>query len=274
MIATLGGFIKDYRIKKRFSQQEISLRLGWKDTSRISKIEQGRVGKPNRQTAERIIKALGLNEQEKGEFLLVGGYIPSDTEIENVIKQVKNKIDDWSYPAYLMDFSSRWLYTNNHMLFVRQIPHLQKHIVKRVKPNFLLFPFLPKNENHIKIMKGEDKNNLFPYNVAQIVEFREKTDKYQNESWYKALIKELMQYDDFRKLWSVINNNSDTNRYKKKLFDYEYKLLSGIYNGKKTTLKFHSSALKVVTDPRFETVLYFPADRKTEIFSKKNFNSQ
>lgn len=58
--ATLGGLIKDYRIKKRLSQIDLSLRLGWKDASRISRIEQGRVGKPNRQTAERIIKIRNL----------------------------------------------------------------------------------------------------------------------------------------------------------------------------------------------------------------------
>ena len=85
LTATLGGLIKDYRIKKRLSQIDVSLRLGWKDTSRISKIEQGRVGKPNRQTAERIINALDLNEQEKGHFLLVGGYLPIDSEIQKVI---------------------------------------------------------------------------------------------------------------------------------------------------------------------------------------------
>lgn len=265
MIATLGGFIKDYRIKKRLSQVEISLRLGWKDTSRISKIEQGRVGKPNRQTAERITEALGLNDSEKGEFLLVGGYLPTDVEIQNIIKLVKNKIDSWKYPAYLMDYSSRWLYTNNHMLFVRQMPSQQKKIIRLNKPNFLQFPFLPKNQNPIKIMKGEDKDNLISYKIAQIVEFKGKNDKYQNESWYKKLIKELMQYEDFRKLWPTINKNSDN----KKLFDYEYKMLAGKYNGKKITLQFHSSNLKVILDPRFEVVLYFPADKKTEKFFVK-----
>jgi len=37
--ATLGGLIKDFRIKKRLSQFDVSLRIGWKDTSRLSKIE-------------------------------------------------------------------------------------------------------------------------------------------------------------------------------------------------------------------------------------------
>ena len=103
--ATLGGLIKDFRIKKRLSQFDVSLRIGWKDTSRLSKIEQGRVGKPARETIEKIIKALELNQQEKGQLLYAGGYLPTDEEIEDIIKKVRTKIDNWHYPAYLLDFS-------------------------------------------------------------------------------------------------------------------------------------------------------------------------
>ena len=81
MTATLGGIIKDYRIKKRLSQLDLSLRVGWKDTSRLSKIEQGRINKPSRIIVDKIINALGLTEQEKGDFLLAGGYLPTDEEI-------------------------------------------------------------------------------------------------------------------------------------------------------------------------------------------------
>src|SRR3990167_1866129 len=105
--ATLGGLIKDYRIKKRLPQFEVSLRIGWKDTSRLSKIEQGRVGKPTRETIEKIIKALELNEQEKGEFLFTGGYLPTDQEIKKVIEPVRDKIQNCPHPAVFIDFSWR-----------------------------------------------------------------------------------------------------------------------------------------------------------------------
>lgn len=263
--ATLGGLIKDYRIKKRLSQIDVSLRLGWKEASRISRIEQGRTVKPNRQTAERIVNALGLNEQEKGNFLLVGGYLPTDNEVQNIIKEVKQRIDTWVYPAYLTDFSFRWLYTNTQMLFVRSISSDQKISIEKNKPSFLIFPFLPKDQQPIEIMKGEDENSLISYQIAQIIEFKRKNERYQNESWYKKLVKNLMKYDDFRKLWPIINENIQ----KRKLFDYEYKQLTGVYNGKKLALKFHSSTQKVMIDPRFEVVLYFPADKETDkIFIK------
>lgn len=261
---TLGGLIKDYRIKKRLSQQEISLRIGWKDTSRLSKIEQGRVGKPNRQTAERIISALDLNEQEKGNFLLVGGYLPSDQEIKKVIQEVKQKIDKWPYPAFLIDFTFRWLYANTSTFIALNMStdNNTKSWVEKAKPNFLSFPFLPKEQVLVEIMKGEDADNLKPFAIAQIATFKTENEQYQNESWYKKIVKDLMQYEEFRKLWPKV----DKSMYHKKLFDYKYKTISGVYNGKKLTLKLHLSTAKVITDPRFQVVLCFPADKITETF--------
>lgn len=259
LTSTLGGLIKDYRIKKRLSQLEVSLRIGWKETSRLSKIEQGRVGKPTRETIEKIIKALDLTEQEKGEFLLIGGYLPTDEEIKKTIKKVKEKIDNWPYPAYLMDFSFRGLYLNNNALKVINYPPDFKEVIKKIKPNFLEFPFLPKEQFSIEVSKGEDENNLKPFKIAQIASFKSENIRYQNESWYKKLIQYLLKYEDFRKLWPKVS----LEQYHKKLFDYEYKKMTGIYNGKKQTLYFHLQTAKLITDPRFQIVLYYPADNQT-----------
>ena len=97
--ATLGGLIKDYRIKKRLSQFDVSLRIGWKDTSRLSKIEQGRVGKPTRETIEKIIKALGLSQYERGSMLLSCGIVPTREEIKNAIFRLRETIGTFKYPS-------------------------------------------------------------------------------------------------------------------------------------------------------------------------------
>lgn len=265
LTATLGGLIKDYRIKKRLSQLEVSLRIGWQDTSRLSKIEQGRVSKPRIETIEKIIKALELDDQEKGEFLFAGGYLPTDLEIKQAIAEVAGKIDSWSYPAYLMDFSFRWLYANLHTIKVAGYPSKFKKVVIKNRPNFLEFPFLPKEQFNIEVLKGEDIDNLKPFQVAQIAAFKTENLHYQNESWYKSLIKSLMKYEDFRKLWPKISLKD----YHKKLFDYEYKRMIGEYNGKKQSLDFHLQTAKLITNPRFQVVLYYPANKETEEFFKK-----
>lgn len=256
--ATLGGLIKDYRIKKRLSQFEVSLRIGWKDTSRLSKIEQGRVGKPTRETIEKIIKALELNEQEKGQLLYAGSYVPTDDEVEKIIKKVKAKIDNWHYPAYLLDFSWRMLYVNDIATQVFILPKDWKTIVRESKPNILEAPF-SKDILKATIEKGDDESELKPFAIAHIATFKAVNQRFQNESWYKKLIKSLMKYKEFRRLWSTVGPTSY-----EKFLRYEYKKITGIYNGKKRTLKFHMFVVNILSDPRFDLIFYTPADRDTD----------
>jgi transcriptional regulator with XRE-family HTH domain len=264
LTATLGGLIKDYRIKKRLSQMEISLRIGWKDTTRLSKIEQGRVGKPTRQTIEKIIKALDLNEQETGEFLFMGGYLPTDEEISAMVKEFKSKIDGWPYPAYLMDFSWRAFYMNAFNMKVFNLSLIEKNTIEKERVNILEFPFFPRNSLSVDVEKGEDEASLKPFIIAQIAAFKTETFHYQNESWYKKTIQYLMKYEKFRELWPII----ELKDYHKKLFDSEYKRITGIYNGKKWVLNFHMFTAKVITDPRFQITFYTPADDATFKFYK------
>lgn len=262
--ATLGGLIKDYRIKKRLSQLEVSLHIGWQDTTRLSKIEQGRVGKPTRETIEKIIKALDLSEQEKGDFLFIGGYLPTDQEIKEAIERASSKIDNWPYPAYLMDFSFRWLYSNFNTIKVAGYPPEFKEVIIKNKPNFLEFPFLPDDQFNIKVFKGEDINTIQPFEIAQTAAFKAENEKFQNEAWYKRLVKYLMKYERFRQIWPKVSLHD----YHKKLFDYEYKRMEGFYGGKKKILDFHLQTAKLIIDPRFQIVLYHPANKEAEDFFK------
>ncbi|MBI2020234.1 helix-turn-helix domain-containing protein [Candidatus Daviesbacteria bacterium] len=265
LTATLGGLIKDYRIKKRLSQLEVSLRIGWKDTSRLSKIEQGRVGKPTRETAEKIIKALDLNMQEKGELLLMGGYLPTAQEIKKILKVLVPQVDNWSYPAYVMDFSWRLLYSNDLNLKVLTLPLSVKDFIEKEYPNVLLFAFLPKEQFPAEVEKGEDKNHLKPFQIAQIAAFKTETHQFQNEGWYNKLVQDLMKFEKFRELWSKI----DQKDYHKKLYDYEYKKINSVYEGKKRSFEFHIFTAKIIYDPRFQLVLYFPANKETDRYWEK-----
>lgn len=263
--ATLGGLIKDYRLQKRLSQMEVSLSVGWKDTSRLSKIEQGRVGKPKRATIERVIKALDLTDQEKGEFLLVGGYLPTDLEIKNIIKEVGGKVDDWPYPAYIMDFSWRGIHSNKLNILIFNLPIEWINYFNKMKPNVLSFPFLPKDQFPVEVEKGEDQKNVKPFKIAQIAAFKTENAKYTNESWYQKLIQSLMENDEFRETWSGV----DQKMYHKKLLDYEYKRITGLYEEKKRSVEFHILTAKVIIDPRFQVVLYYPADNFTKEYCEK-----
>lgn len=256
LIATLGGLIKDYRIKKRLSQQEVSLRIGWQDTSRLSKIEQGRVGKPTRETIDKIIRALDLIDQEKGEFLLVGGYQPTEEEIEKVRREVEQKVNSWPYPAVLTDFSWRCLMVNQAVVETFGFPKDFISQVPKLKPNLLELVIAPKELLPVEIFKGDDEKNLKPFAIAQTAQFKFEQLGREGDGWYKKLIGKLTKDPEFRKIW--LNTNSKT--YHKKMLDYEYKIIKWP-NRKKPDKRYHVFSSRLISDQRFQVVLYLPANK-------------
>lgn len=192
-------------------------------------------------------------------MFIIGGYLPTDEEVKQNLKEISDRIDNWPYPAYAMDFSWRALDSNILNLKIFNLPLKLRKELQNSKLNVLIFPFLPKEQFPVIVQKGEDKDNLKPFQVAQIAAFKTETHQYQNESWYKKLIQSLMQFKDFRILWPKINQKD----YHKKLLDYEYKTIMGEYNGQKKTLHFHIFTAKLIADPRFQIVLYYPANQKT-----------
>ena len=254
--ATLGGLIKDYRIKKRLLQSDLSRRIGWRDTSRLSKIEQGRVGRPTRITIDKIINALGLSEQEKGEFLLVGGYLPSASEIKKITKTVEERIMTWQYPAFLIDFSWRCLLINYPTAKVFCFPKDLVLKIPELKPNLLEFVIAPKEIMPVSLYKGDDRASMKPFIIAQIAQFKIEHMGRENDSWYKALISKLAKNDVFLKYWNEVTIQD----YHKKLLDYEYKEVE--LSGKKTKKnKFHVFTSRLILDQRFQVILYLPADK-------------
>jgi transcriptional regulator with XRE-family HTH domain len=259
-MATLGGLIKDYRIQKRLSQVDISTKVGWSDTTRLSKIEQGRTFKPSREVVCRILEALDLTEPEKNEALLVGSYIPTENEIKNAIKTVHEKLFSWPYPAYITDFTWRLVASNQPASKTFYVPPKLNLIEETI--NLLEFPFFPESALPLEISKGDDEKNIATFPIAQVAQFKIEQRMRKNEPWYRKLITKLMKNESFRQHWSEVTPDS----YRKKVLDYEYKVVRGKWTGKSKTLRFHILTSKLVDDPRFLIMLYLPADKETEAF--------
>lgn len=261
--ATLGGLIKDYRLKKRLSQLEVSLRIGWSDATRLSKIEQGRVGKPTRETVEKIIKALELNEIDKNHFLFSGGYLPNDDEIEKMRKVFKEMINNWSYPAYLVDYSWRLVFANNITFGIMKDREGMKKNYLQSKPNILEANFARDRYFDSSAEKGDTKENLYPFLLTTFVRFKVEQQGRENELWYKTLMAKLMKDPRFRELWI----EADPSKYDKLLLDYEYKIIK--YYDQNITLRFHVSISRVTQDERFRVYLHYPADEFTNQYFRK-----
>lgn len=251
LTATLGGLIKDYRLKKRLSQLEVSLRIGWKDSTRLSKIEQGRVGRPSRKTVDKIIKALELNQQAKGEFLLIGGYLPNEEEIKWAIKYVLPKLSTLRSPAYITDFSWRCLYMNSATAKALGFPEELAKNIPKTRPNLLEFVIAPKDIMPVEIFKGDDEQSLKPFGIAQTSQFKVEQAGRENDLWLKKLLGRLMKNTEFRKLWS----QSGPGSYHKRLLDYEYKVIKWP-DGK--IEKYHVFTSRIISDIRFQLTIYLP----------------
>ena len=257
LTATLGGLIKDYRLKKRLSQLEVSMHIGWSDTTRLSKIEQGRVAKPSIEVIEKIMDALDLTAIERGEFLLVGGYQPTEQEIKSILKEHKERISKWPYPAHLLDFSGRILYMNDEEYKMAQATEdLKKAISNRVHP--LEWAFMDKPLWKTIIKKGDSVDNLKSYQLSKIINFKIRQSGRESEKWYKQLIKKLSVNKVFRDIWSSTNVKGDTQKF----YDYEFKEF--VISPKKK-IQYHAFSTRIVNDVRFAIVFYVPAKAQIDL---------
>lgn len=255
--STLGGLIKDYRLQKGISQLDISFALGWKEPSRLSRIEQGRMEKPSREMLDKIIEALGLSEEEQNMLLLTGGYLPTEPEILKIKETMAKTLEEWKYPAGIIDFSWRLIDGNNQIAELFNIPsHINKEIYKsNLRVLDLLFSELSKTNHMDRSLDGEFMS--FLRNI--ITEFKYEHRHRTKEKWYIDHIKKLMDNELFRQLWMETGMKRDENTI---LGKYS---LKHFVNPKDTSklLNFYIFIVPVLRDPRFEVELHVPMDIET-----------
>lgn len=264
LTATLGGLIKDYRIQKRLSQLEVSLRIGWRDSTRLSKIEQGRVGRPTRPTLDKIMGALGLSEHEKGQMLLASGIVPTPREVDQTLKRLKDMLAVFDCPVLVCDVAWNMFYFNNLCQKLYRITDKEYTFLERNKPNWTEMLFLRKSVDNIQIRGGYSEKELRPFKEYQIAHFKFEQEGNTNETWYRKLLQRLSQDEEFRKLWEKIPMAKASHFY-----EYEFNEFTGDWQGKKETLKFHVLSIHPAFDFRFYIMVHQPSDKNTYEFYQR-----
>lgn len=262
-VSTLGGLIKDYRMQKGISQLDIAFALGWKEPSRLSRIEQGRTEKPTRDVLDKIINQIGLNNEEKNTLLLIGGYLPTDEEIQYAQKITHATIHDWPYPAGMMDFSWRLITGNKHIANIFNIPgnvHLDMY-KSNLRVLDLLFGQMPDAANQTSM---PDESQLLLLKTI-IAEFKYEHRHRTKEKWYIDHVKKLIDNELFRSLWIEVQAKPDRGvilaKYTKKHF---------VHPGDTSKmLNFYIFIVPVLEDPRFEVELHVPIDIETYAYYNK-----
>lgn len=256
--STLGGLIKDYRTQKGISQLDIAFALGWKEPSRLSRIEQGKTEKPTREVLDKIIAAIGLSEEEKNVLLFTGGYLPTEEEILKIKVKTHNKIHEWSYPSGVIDFSWRLIDGNKHMNELYDVPEgLSENLHKsNLRVLDILFKNeFPKNKN---INQTYDENMLL-FLKTTIINFKYEHKNRTREKWYIDHVKSLMENELFRELWSEASLKNEEHVIVGKFTTKHF------INPKNKTklLNFYLFMVPVLQDPRFEVELTVPMDIDT-----------
>jgi len=267
MSATLGGLLKDFRIKKGIQQIDIAFSLGWKETSRLSRIEQGKSAKPPRDLIENIAKAMQLTAIEKNQLLLAGNYLPTEQEIAYIKEKSKDFIDKWPYPANLLDFSWRSILENERMFNVHNVPpNLAKFIIENHSHvlDILFNPDLPSNKN----MDYENKNLWKQFLKYLILQFRYEQSNRTQEKWYIDHIKNMMKNDLFKSLWIESQSMTMQDALVGKF------AINNIPHPEDPNklLNFYLFVVPVLEDPRFEITMLVPSDVETYRFYPKNDN--
>lgn len=258
LTATLGGLIKDHRLKKRLSQLQVSLRIGWSDATRLSKIEQGRVVKPTRKTLDRIMDALELDVHQKGEMLRVGTGIPERDESDLVIVQLTEGIKSVDYPVLIVDTFWTTYFVNQHFKKLWNLSDEAVQYINDKHPNWLELLFLTNHLNNVQVQAGYSKDRLHSFKEYQIAQFKYEQLDFVSETWFLKLIQTLSTNKEFEDLW---NKTQPMNRAEHLWYDYEFNVISGNWDGKDKSLTFHVCTMRPTFDPRFNYITHFPADR-------------
>lgn len=263
MNVSLGGLIKTYRINRRLSQFDVAVAIGWKDTSRLSKIEQGRV-KPTRQIVEKIMNALNLDEVEKGEFLYAGNYVPTKEDISKVKKTLQPFIERLPYPSIVSDFTWNTIAFNKKGMSLFGLD--PKLVIKEEKEqlNFFDLIFNPEIAKG-KIIREKNNNDWLDWAKEKIGQFKIEHHYQSNEPWFQQLLKRLTLLPHFAEVWREVRSHT----YGGLIHRYSYFTILAKPLKENSPLKFNTFVLPYFRDRRFDVTLFIPADNKTWKFYQK-----
>jgi len=198
--ASFGGLLKDLRIRKNLTQQDVAYALGWTEPSRLSRIEQGTTHKPTRETVDKLMQVLQLNDSEQGQLLLAGGYIPTSEEIHKIQRLIDPFISQWKYPIYVYDFSWRIVYLNEMAQKVLHHYRVLNESSKDSPKHILEILFHPDYPPH-KFLHRLEKQEFHDMLLRTLIQFVHAQKERTREQWYSSLIGTLIKNSLFRTLW-------------------------------------------------------------------------
>jgi transcriptional regulator with XRE-family HTH domain len=258
MSASLGGLLKDYRLQKNLSQLEIAFALGWKDTSRLSRIEQGRIDKPQRNLMDKICQIMELTKKEANHILLTGGYLPTDEEIQDTNAILAKFIEKWPYPAAVRDFAWRVISVNSKLTKYYDIDNKTLEYLNKAYPSIIEVTLHANFKLNKDCAKNNNLNERKIFIVKMLRAFKYAQRGRTKEKWYVELMKKMMGNKLFRELWQhTVESDPELD------FIANFAQKTSIDPSNNKELKVNMFIVPYLQDPRFEIEFYSPADLAT-----------
>lgn len=269
MTGTFGGLIKDLRLQKNLSQLEVSVAMGWKDGSILSRIEQGVTTKPTKEVIEKISIILELTKREKNELLLAGNYLPEAGEIKKIRNDIDLLINDWEYPVTAYDFSWRIIHENTVCKYIYYESDAEARKVEIDTPNVFELNF-DEAYSQNKYSKKSKSNGIEEELVQSLTQYRIDQKSHNAEENINNLIKKLLPNERFRSTWERTQNAD----HGKMIENYTFADYVIPARGEKTKLSFHLFNVPLLNDPRITIEFHTPANKETfEYFENIEFDS-
>ncbi len=224
---------------------EANLGIGY-----LQRLERGKVQRPERETLERILVALGVSFAERCNVLRLFGYcatlcIPNQVERQWAIELFRAEHEQDGIPVYLLDCSHRLLAWNS--LVGRVFEAVDSLSSDMLLPKLVFDPTY-------QITPSVLNADAFFAAEIRIVQFERQ--RWNEDGWYEGFIDDMRQYPTFDRYWSQY---AGTGREQIPLRPVAHlKVLSG-----HAVTQFRLISETFGADPRFRVIYYMPADPVT-----------
>jgi transcriptional regulator with XRE-family HTH domain len=220
---------------------DASLGLGY-----LQRLERGRVQRPQRETLERILTALGAGFAECREVFGLFGYttpfaLPTDDEIRWAVNVFEAEAGGQNIPAYLLDCSHRLLAWNAPV----------SHLFGDVVTTGTLMPRL--------IFDAQDGIassvlNAETFFAAQVRILQFERGRCGDAAWYTDFLDEMRQYPAFDACWT---QSAVSEPVTLRPVAHLHLALG------REAARFRLISETFAGDPRFRVIYYLPADAAT-----------
>lgn len=236
----------------------------------IRNIEAGKKGTIGSDEIVALAKALNLTSQERIEFILAASFVENrhivqtphlgDKSLQIVIDRLKGT----NLPLYISDVYGDVVAVNNVIMGLYNIPHLAiQYGLSEGVSRFNMLRFVFSKEVGFRKLLGERWETDVKSNVQY---FRGESLRYRATKYWQATFKELLEIDDFQRVWQGIyfeeDNYMDIHPYSYMHPDHGY-------------LSYFATVSTTITQAgNLRSVIYVPNDDNTHnAFDKIAHNS-